>query len=86
MPASAGPFAPWCRVVMVFSAIAPGYVGANSSGATFMTENFQAEKTQAAAWFRQLRDDIVTAFNGLEARQPGPTLALMGKALSVEIQ
>lgn len=40
-----------------------------------MTENFQAEKTQAAAWFRQLRDDIVTAFNGLEARQPGPTLA-----------
>ncbi|MEL6464675.1 MAG: oxygen-dependent coproporphyrinogen oxidase [Pseudomonadota bacterium] len=31
-----------------------------------MTEQFDTQKTRAAAWFRQLRDDIVTAFEGLE--------------------
>ena len=31
-----------------------------------MTEDFAAEKKQASAWFRQLRDDIVAAFEGLE--------------------
>ncbi|WP_147110486.1 oxygen-dependent coproporphyrinogen oxidase [Tateyamaria sp. syn59] len=31
-----------------------------------MTEHFDTQKTRAAAWFRQLRDDIVAAFEGLE--------------------
>ncbi|KIN62718.1 Coproporphyrinogen III oxidase [Sulfitobacter noctilucicola] len=31
-----------------------------------MTDNFETEKTQAAAWFRQLRDEIVTSFHALE--------------------
>lgn len=31
-----------------------------------MTEQFDAQKTRASAWFRQLRDDIVAAFEGLE--------------------
>ena len=32
-----------------------------------MTEQFDTQKTRAAAWFRTLRDDIVGAFEGLEA-------------------
>jgi len=32
-----------------------------------MTEQFETEKTAAAAWFHQLRDEIVAAFEGLEA-------------------
>ena len=32
-----------------------------------MTEQFDTQKTKASAWFRQLRDDIVTAFENLEA-------------------
>ncbi|MEP2891511.1 oxygen-dependent coproporphyrinogen oxidase [Tateyamaria sp.] len=32
-----------------------------------MTEDFDTEKTLASAWFRTLRDDIVAAFEGLEA-------------------
>ena len=31
-----------------------------------MTEQFDTQKTRAAAWFRQLRDDIVAAFEALE--------------------
>ena len=31
-----------------------------------MSEEMTAEKARAAAWFRQLRDDIVAAFEGLE--------------------
>ena len=31
-----------------------------------MTEHFDTQKARAAAWFRQLRDDIVAAFEGLE--------------------
>ncbi|WP_299599830.1 oxygen-dependent coproporphyrinogen oxidase [uncultured Tateyamaria sp.] len=31
-----------------------------------MTEQFDSQKTRAAAWFRQLRDDIVAAFEKLE--------------------
>ncbi|MDA0963062.1 MAG: oxygen-dependent coproporphyrinogen oxidase [Proteobacteria bacterium] len=31
-----------------------------------MTMHFDSEKTQAAAWFRRLRDDIVAAFEALE--------------------
>lgn len=31
-----------------------------------MTEIFETEKTQAADWFRSLRDDIVAAFVGIE--------------------
>jgi len=31
-----------------------------------MTDEFTQQKTRAAAWFRQLRDDIVAAFEGLE--------------------
>jgi len=31
-----------------------------------MTNNLISEKAEAAAWFRQLRDQIVTAFEGLE--------------------
>ena len=33
-----------------------------------MTNQFEAEKTQAAQWFRTLRDDIVSAFVALEDR------------------
>ncbi len=36
-----------------------------------MTEQFDARKTQASAWFRQLRDDIVAAFEGLEDSHTG---------------
>jgi coproporphyrinogen III oxidase len=32
-----------------------------------MTEDFSAQKTEAAAWFRSLRDRIVAAFEALEA-------------------
>ncbi|MEP6065050.1 MAG: oxygen-dependent coproporphyrinogen oxidase [Paracoccaceae bacterium] len=32
-----------------------------------MTDDFDVQKTQASAWFRQLRDDIVAAFETLEA-------------------
>lgn len=31
-----------------------------------MTEDFTDRKTRAARWFRQLRNDIVAAFEGLE--------------------
>ena len=34
-----------------------------------MTNTFDAEKTQASAWFRSLRDDIVAAFESLENSQ-----------------
>ena len=34
-----------------------------------MTEQFDNHKTRAAAWFRQLRDDIVAAFERLEDTQ-----------------
>ena len=34
-----------------------------------MTEQFDNHKTRAAAWFRQLRDDIVAAFERLEDSQ-----------------
>jgi coproporphyrinogen III oxidase len=37
-----------------------------------MTEDFLSEKTRAADWFRQLRDEIVAAFHALEDRQEGP--------------
>ncbi len=33
-----------------------------------MSETFETEKSTAAAWFRQLRDDIVSAFHALEDR------------------
>ena len=33
-----------------------------------MTNQFETEKTQAAQWFRVLRDDIVSAFVALEDR------------------
>jgi coproporphyrinogen III oxidase len=36
-----------------------------------MTQDFNPEKAQAAAWFRTLRDQIVTAFQALEDRD-GP--------------
>ncbi|MEO9821137.1 MAG: oxygen-dependent coproporphyrinogen oxidase [Paracoccaceae bacterium] len=32
-----------------------------------MTDDFDVQKTQASGWFRQLRDDIVAAFEALEA-------------------
>lgn len=32
-----------------------------------MTDDFDTEKSRASAWFRALRDDIVAAFEGLEA-------------------
>ena len=38
-----------------------------SDGALVMTEQFDTEKARAAAWFRTLRDDIVAAFEQLEA-------------------
>ena len=34
-----------------------------------MTDSMDAEKAKASAWFRQLRDDIVAAFEGLEDNQ-----------------
>lgn len=34
-----------------------------------MTEQFDAQKARASAWFRSLRDDIVAAFEDLEASQ-----------------
>ena len=41
-----------------------------------MTELFDDRKVLASAWFRQLRDDIVAAFEGLEDTQTeGPTAA-----------
>ena len=30
------------------------------------TNTFDAKKTRASAWFRELRDQIVTAFEGIE--------------------
>ncbi|MFN7052722.1 MAG: coproporphyrinogen III oxidase, partial [Gemmobacter sp.] len=36
-----------------------------------MTDDFEARKTRAAAWFRELRDSIVTAFEDLETRFGG---------------
>jgi coproporphyrinogen III oxidase len=42
-----------------------------------MTEQFDNHKTRAAAWFRQLRDDIVAAFERLEDTQvSGPFAGL----------
>jgi coproporphyrinogen III oxidase len=39
-----------------------------------MPEEFDPRKARAAAWFRQLRDQIVVAFEGLEdTQQSGPT-------------
>ena len=39
-----------------------------------MTQEMQSEKDRASAWFRQLRDDIVAAFEGLEdTLTTGPT-------------
>lgn len=38
-----------------------------------MSEAFTAEKDQAAGWFRQLRDRIVAAFEGLEDAHDAPT-------------
>ena len=38
-----------------------------------MTDNFDTEKSRAADWFRDLRDQIVTAFEGLEdSHSTGP--------------
>ena len=38
-----------------------------------MTEQFDSRKARASAWFRQLRDDIVAAFEGLEdTQETGP--------------
>ena len=36
-----------------------------------MTNNFETQKSQASAWFRQLRNDIRTAFEGLEDAHGG---------------
>ncbi len=42
-----------------------------------MTDNFDDKKHTASAWFRQLRDQIVAAFEGLEdSQQDGPFAAL----------
>ena len=39
-----------------------------------MIDDFSDQKTKAAAWFEALRDDIIAAFEGLEATQDaGPT-------------
>ena len=35
-----------------------------------MTDPFDRRKTEAAEWFRALRDRIVSAFEGLEDRMP----------------
>jgi len=38
-----------------------------------MSDDFTEEKARAAAWFRQLRDEIVAAFEGLEdSHDTGP--------------
>ncbi len=38
-----------------------------------MTDSFETEKTRASAWFRELRDQIVAAFEGLEdSHDQGP--------------
>ncbi len=39
------------------------------------TADMQQQKSQAADWFRQLRDDIVAAFEGLEATQTAGPMA-----------
>lgn len=36
-----------------------------------MTDTFETEKAQASGWFRELRDEIVSAFHALEDRQGG---------------
>ena len=42
-----------------------------------MSDEMKTQKTTAAAWFRQLRDEIVAAFEGLEdSHTTGPTAAL----------
>jgi coproporphyrinogen III oxidase len=42
-----------------------------------MSEAMEQERAQAAAWFRNLRDQIVGAFEALEDRQTeGPTASL----------
>ena len=42
-----------------------------------MTEQMADEKARASAWFRQLRDDIVAAFENLEDTQTeGPTASM----------
>ena len=42
-----------------------------------MTDGFVAEKAKAAAWFCELRDQIVAAFEGLEdSQKDGPTAEL----------
>ncbi|MEV8466193.1 oxygen-dependent coproporphyrinogen oxidase [Fluviibacterium sp. DFM31] len=42
-----------------------------------MTDSFDARKARASAWFRELRDQIVTAFEGLEdSPLQGPTADL----------
>tara|TARA_R110002049_G_scaffold117332_2_gene270450 strand:+ start:25285 stop:26166 length:882 start_codon:yes stop_codon:yes gene_type:complete len=46
-----------------------------------MTNEMQTEKTQAASWFRDLRDQIVAAFHALEDRHDGP-----GEAGRVEVR
>ncbi len=39
-----------------------------------MDDGFDTRKARAAQWFRALRDEIVAAFEGLEATQTqGPT-------------
>ncbi|EEW26957.1 oxygen-dependent coproporphyrinogen oxidase [Rhodobacter ferrooxidans] len=40
-----------------------------------MSDEFDARKTRAAAWFRNLRDQIVTAFEAIETAQGGPAPA-----------
>lgn len=40
-----------------------------------MSEEFEAEKTQAAAWFRQLRDEIVAEFSAIEQRHSAGPLS-----------
>ncbi|THH36860.1 oxygen-dependent coproporphyrinogen oxidase [Aliishimia ponticola] len=40
-----------------------------------MTDEFEGRKAKAAGWFRQLRDDIVAAFEGLEDSQTGTDAA-----------
>lgn len=42
-----------------------------------MSDAMEIEKSQASAWFRDLRDEIVASFEGLEDRQvAGPTASL----------
>ena len=40
-----------------------------------MSDDFDARKARAAAWFRALRDQIVAAFEGLEDSHGGPAAA-----------